>query len=144
MKHFESFWLSFLCLVCLFSSCLCFSSCSSSDNDDDSNLTGFEETWEKVTGLSSSGLGEIKLLSCDQVEYLPYEDKDYSVINKSAFVFSGIKNNKLWLSVYEPNVFNANNWLDINAKDGFRKVLEWSDSKEFDFNKRLDKYLSSG
>ena len=91
MKHFESFWLSFLCLVCLFSSCLCFSSCSSSDNDDDSNLTGFEETWEKVTGLSSSGLGEIKLLSCDQVEYLPYEDKDYSVINKSAFVFSGIK-----------------------------------------------------
>lgn len=142
MKHFESSWLSFLCLVCLFSCCLCFSSCSSSDNDDDSNLTGFEEAWEKVTGLSSSGLGEIKLLSCDKVEYLPYEDKDYSVINKSAFVFSGIKNNKLWLSVYEPNVFDANNRLDINAKDGFRKVLEWSDSKEFDFNKRLDKYTT--
>ena len=140
---FKKAFHSFLLVASLTFGCFQLSSCSSSSNDNDSHLTGFEDTWEKVTGLPSSDLGKIELINCSQVEYLPYENKNYSITKKSAYVFSGIKNNKLWISVYEPNVLDKDKeGMDLSVYDkvGYSKVYEWSDSENFNFNKRIDKY----
>ena len=142
---FKKAFHSFLLVASLTFGCFQLSSCSSSSNDNDSHLTGFEDTWEKVTGLPSSDLGKIELINCSQVEYLPYENKNYSITKKSAYVFSGIKNNKLWISVYEPNVLDKDKeGMDLSVYDkvGYSKVYEWSDSENFNFNKRIDKYTT--
>lgn len=141
---FKKAFNSFLLVASLTFGCFQLSSCSSS-NDNDSPLTGFEDTWEKVTGLPSSDLSKIELINCSQVEYLPYENKNYSITKKSAYVFSGIKNNKLWISVYEPNVLDKDKEgmnLSVYDKVGYSKVYEWSDSENFNFNKRIDKYTT--
>ena len=112
---FKKAFHSFLLVASLTFGCFQLSSCSSSSNDNDSHLTGFEDTWEKVTGLPSSDLGKIELINCSQVEYLPYENKNYSsdVVDEATLMFENDKIEKAKDTFPTQQFTEENAWVQI-------------------------------
>lgn len=138
---FKKAFHSFLLVASLTFGCFQLSSCSSSNDDTDNVLTHSyqEEMWEKVTGLSYSDISKVNLFGCSKPAYLPYKNQDFTTNDKYAYTFYGIKNKKFWIVAYEPNVFSKNN---MDNENGYHKVFEWTDSKDFDFDKRISKYTT--
>lgn len=143
---FKKAFNSFLLVICLAFGCLWLLSCSSSNDDDNKgNLTStavdnsIEASWERITGLPSSDISKIELLGRSTSAYLPYDNQDLTTKNKYAYTFYGIKNKKLWIVAYEPNSFSKNN---TDNENGYHKVFEWTDTKDFVYNKRISKYTT--
>lgn len=132
---FKKAFHSFLLVASLTFGCFQLSSCSSNNDDKLSDLDHF---WEEVSGLPASELSKVEFANLSQVEYLSLDNKDYTK-KPVAYVFSGIKNNKLWLSAYETEVQNESY---SEKKNSYRKILEWNDSKNFITDKRTDKYTT--
>lgn len=132
---------SVLLFLCLFFSYFLILSCSNSKNDEDkpNPNQGLYELWEKITGSSSTLLDNVELLGYSNINFLPYENHDYSVIDQYAYAFYGVKNGKLWVSAYEPNKFQKG---QMDKEEGYNKVFEWTDSKDFVYDKRIDKYTT--
>ena len=123
--------LSFLFAICMI---INFCACSSSSDEDMYYLNcagsgNDPSTYELISGVSSS---DIKLLCYNKV----YTNSDSS---DSLLVFTGVKNNKLWVEGYHSD---TKNWLSSTTEIRGRK-LPWNVNKTFSWvdNQDIDREI---